>query len=283
MVLEALLGVKEAEKTPFYVFLLGVLYASVGVFLSLWIFRSEASLILVFLMVFGSIPLIYKTISFEAKKNYQATEETMLPKMHINALKVFLYLFLGFTIALSLWYLFLPSDVVYDLFSTQISTIKAINAGGATGQVTAWNFFSTIVMNNLKVLVLCILFSFFYGVGALFILGWNASVISTAIGNFVRTNISEYALSSGFIKIGAYFQVFSLALLRYMTHGVFEILAYLIGALAGGLISIAMINKHFEGDHFRVLIKDTVDLMILAVLLVLIAGLIEVFITPSFF
>ena len=282
MVLESLLGAKEAEKRPGYVFLLGMLYASVAVFLSLWIFRSEASLILVFLMVFASLPLIYKTTNFEAKKSYFVKEEN-LPKIHIDALKVFLYLFIGFTIAMTFWYIFLPSDITYDLFASQISTIKAINSNDAKGQVTEWSFLSIIILNNLKVLTLCLLFSFFFGAGAIFILAWNASVISTAMGNFIRTGLTEYANSIGFIKIAVYFQVFSLALVRYMTHGVFEILAYLIGGLAGGLISIAVLNKHFEGDHFRVIIKDTVDLMILAVLLVVIGGLVEVFITPIFF
>ena len=282
MVLESLLGVKEAEKKPFYVFLLGMLYASVAVFLSLWIFRAEASLILVFLMVLASLPLIYKTTNFEARKSYELTEDN-LPRAHMDALKVFMYLFMGFTLAMSLWYIFLPSDTVNDLFASQMSTIKTINGNDATGNVTSWTFLSTILMNNLKVLVLCMLFSFFFGAGALFILGWNASVISTAMGNFVRNGIANYATSVGFTKVGFYFQVFSLALVRYMTHGVFEILAYLVGGLARGLISIAMINKHFEGDHFRVLIKEAVDLMILAVMLVIIGGLIEVFITPLFF
>ncbi len=282
MVLESLLGVKEAEKRPYYVFLLGMLYASVAVFLSLWIFRTEASLILVFLMVLASLPLIYKTTTFEAKKSYNLTEDK-LPRVHIDALKVFMYLFMGFTVAMALWYIFLPTDIVTDLFSSQMSTIKAINGNVATGNVTSWTFLSTILLNNLKVLVLCMLFSFFFGAGALFIFAWNASVISTAMGNFVRNGIAEYASSIGFTRIGLYFQVFSLALLRYMTHGVFEILAYLVAGFAGGLISIAMINKHFEGDHFRIIIKDAVDLMILAVLLTVIAGLIEVFITPAFF
>jgi len=282
MVLEALLGVKEAEKRPYYVFLLGMLYASVAVFLSLWIFRSEASLILVFLMVFAALPLIYKTTNFEAKKSYFNKEEE-LPRAHIDALKVFMYLFLGFTIAMALWYIFLPSTVVYDLFSSQMSTIRAINSNDATGQVTSWTFLSVIILNNLKVMALCMLFSFFFGAGAIFILAWNASVISAALGNFVRTSLSEYATTIGLTKVGIYLQVFSLALIRYMTHGLFEITAYLVAGLAGGLISIAVINKHFEGDHFRVIIKDATDLMILAVLLVVIAGLIEVFITPIFF
>ena len=154
--------------------------------------------------------------------------------MHFKALKVFIYLFMGFVLAMAMWYVFLPSEIVYDLFSSQIATIKAINTGTATGSVTSWNFLSAIVMNNLKVLILCVLFSFFYGAGAIFILTWNASVISAAMGTFVRTNLASYAEVAGLFKIAGYFHIFSLGILRYMTHGVFEILAYFIGGLAGG-------------------------------------------------
>src|SRR3989338_10962341 len=130
MVLESLFGAKEAEKRPIYVFLLGMLYASVAIFLSLWIFRTEASLILVFLMVLASLPLIYKTTTFEAKRSYNVTEST-LPHAHLDALKVFMYLFMGFTIAMAIWYIFLPTEVTTDLFASQMSTIKAINGNDA--------------------------------------------------------------------------------------------------------------------------------------------------------
>lgn len=283
MVLESIIGIKEAEKKPRYVFLLGLLYASIAIFISLWIFKTEASLVMVFFMVFASLPLVYKTLKFEAKKDYFEKYDEVSPKTHLDALKIFMYLFLGFTIAMALWYIFLPSDLSTEVFSSQISTIKSINGGSTTGDITHWSFLSTIILNNLKVLVLCMIFSFFFGTGALFILSWNASVISTAIGNLVRTTLAEYTSSFGLIKVGLYFQVFSLAIMRYMTHGLFEILAYFVGGLAGGLISIAMINHHFQGDHFKTIMKDSIDLIILSVILIFIASLIEVFITPVLF
>ena len=179
--------------------------------------------------------------------------------------------------------MFLPSEIIYDLFASQISTIQAVNSGATTGSVTAWNFLSVIVVNNLKVLTFCILFSFFFGAGAIFILTWNASVISAAIGNFIRTNMSQYAESFGLIKVAGYFHIFSMGLLRYMMHGVFEILGYFIGGLAGGLISVAMLHREFEGEQFKKIMKDSIDLIILAVLVILVAGLVEVFVTPLFF
>ncbi|MBL7051769.1 MAG: stage II sporulation protein M [Nanoarchaeota archaeon] len=283
MVLESLIGVKQAENSPWYVFMLGFLYASVATFLSLWIFRSEASLILVFLIVFASLPLIYKTLKFEAYKDLKLKSTDNLPGSHFRALRAFMYLFLGSVLAMSIWYVFLPSEIIYDLFASQISTIQAVNSGATTGSVTAWNFLSVIIVNNLKVLTFCILFSFFFGAGAIFILTWNASVISAAIGNFIRTNMAQYAESFGLIKVAGYFHIFSMGLLRYMMHGVFEILGYFIGGLAGGLISVAMLHREFEGDQFKKIMKDSIDLIILAVLVIIVAGLVEVFVTPLFF
>jgi uncharacterized membrane protein SpoIIM required for sporulation len=283
MVLESLIGVRQAEVKPMYTFLLGFLYASIGIFLSLWIFKSQASLVMVFLIVFACLPLIYNTLRFEAEKDLTANNDNLVSKQHFLALRAFMYLFVGIVLAMTLWYVILPTTVILDLFSSQISTIHAINGHSATGSATSWNFLSLIVINNLKVLIFCILFSFFYGAGAIFILTWNASVISAAIGSFIRAKLAEVAGSVGFVKVAIYLQIFSLGLLRYLTHGVFEILAYFIGGMAGGLISVAMVSKQFEGDSFKLIIKDAVDLMILAILVIIIAGLIEVFVTPLFF
>ena len=68
-----------------------------------------------------------------------------------------------------------------------------------------------------------------------------------------------------------------------MAHGFCEMLAYFIGGIADGIISVA-VNKHdFESETFKNVLKDSLDLIILAILILIIAALIEVFITPMFF
>ena len=52
--------------------------------------------------------------------------------------------------------------------------------------------------------VFCVFFSFFYGAGAIFILVWNASVISAAIGSFVRSNIEKLAAAEGLMIVVNY-------------------------------------------------------------------------------
>jgi uncharacterized membrane protein SpoIIM required for sporulation len=121
-----------------------------------------------------------------------------------------------------------------------------------------------------------------YGAGAIFILTWNASVISTAIGNIIRTNIASHTVT-GFSKISSYFQIISLAILRYMIHGIPEIVAYFVAGLAGGIISVAAINEKFGTRKFEKIVLDSSDLILISVLILILAALIEVYITPALF
>ena len=133
-------------------------------------------------------------------------------------------------------------------------------------------------MNNIKVLSFCILFSFIFGLGAIFILIWNASVIGAAIGHFIRANISSIAGAAGLPKAAAYFQAFSLGLLRYSVHGIPEIAAYFTAGLAGGIISIAIVNHDFRTKNFQKVVIDSADLILISIVILIIAGFLEVFV-----
>ena len=68
-----------------------------------------------------------------------------------------------------------------------------------------------------------------------------------------------------------------------MIHGVPEIGAYFAGALAGGIVSIAVIKHDIKSPKFWTILQDSLNLVILAVVILFIAALIEVFITPVLF
>ncbi|MFH0936531.1 MAG: stage II sporulation protein M [Candidatus Woesearchaeota archaeon] len=287
MVLESIVTPIKAEKKPWDMFFIGLLYSSVAMFLALWIFRDQASLVMVFLTVTATVPLMYNTLKFEEEKDLSIEKERTLLKEHSKALSFFMFLFLGFLLAFAIWYVFLPEKVIEQTFNIQLQTIKSINSKILGHSITSSSLASDVLLqifsNNVKVLLFCIFFSFFYGAGAIFILTWNASVISAAIGTFIRNNISMYADSIGLTKIAGYFGVFSLGLLRYSIHGIPEILAYFIGGLAGGIISVAVIRHDFGSGHFKKILFDSLDLIILGIFVLFIAALLEVFVTPLFF
>lgn len=274
MVVESLLNPFKAERNPWEMFFIGALYSSIAILLSLWVFRAHASLVMVFLTVTACVPIMYGTMKIEEEKDLEIDDEKILMKEHGRALSFFIFLFLGITISFTLWYVFLPSNITASLFSIQTKTISDINhqiTGQGINQVT---LFSKIFLNNLKVLVFCLIFAFIYGFGAIFILTWNASVIGTAIGNFVRSNAPSAA---------HYFQITSLGILRYMIHGIPEILAYFIGGLAAGIVSIAVIKHDFKSRKFQHVLLDSADLLLLSLVVLLVAALIESFITPLLF
>ncbi|MBI2650431.1 stage II sporulation protein M [Candidatus Woesearchaeota archaeon] len=283
MVVEALLNPFKAEKKPWEMFFLGFLYTSIGVFLSLWIFRNEASMIMVFMITIAALPIFYNTAKLEESKDMIMDSETAILREHNKAISFFVYMFIGITLACALWYIVLPTSTTNSLFDKQTGTIQAINNQVTGNVVYNLNIFWKIFFNNFKVLAFSILFAFIYGAGAIFILAWNATVIGAAIGNFIRANISNYTSSLGLLEAGNYFHVVSLGLLKYSIHGLPEIAAYFYGGLAGGILSVALIRKHFKSEKFQTIMKDFSEMTLIAVGFLIAAAFLEVYVTPVLF
>ena len=127
------------------------------------------------------------------------------------------------------------------------------------------------------------IFAFFYGAGAVFILAWNAAVVGTAIGSFARGAIASVANELGLVGVGGYLSAYSLGLMRYLTHGWLEILAYFTAALAGGIISLAIMRHGVGSPGFRRTLVDTLDLAAISIMMLVAAAGIEVYITPLLF
>ena len=284
MVLESITTPEKAESRPWDMFFIGAMYAAIAVFLAIWIFKEQSSIVMVLLTVIACIPLLYNTLKYEEQKSDYIVKESILLKEHSRALSFFVFLFVGFVVAYSIAYIILPSDLVQVLFSAQSSTINQINTRISGSTITTFSagaqLFMQILGNNLKVLLFSLFFSFFYGAGSIFVLTWNASVISAAIGNFFRTRIGDYAATVGLAHVGSYLQVYGISITRYFIHGIPEILGYYVGALAGGIISVAIIKHDFGSLEFRHVLRDSVDLVVLAVGILIFAAIIEVYITP---
>ena len=284
MVLEMLINPRRAERDPWEVFFIGIVYSSVSLFLSILIFKQFASIVMVFLTTLACTYLVQGTLRLEERKDVAIHKEFTLLKEHGKALSFFMFLFLGFVVSFSLWYIFLPHSLTSQLFSVQEQTINCVNAGGIQGCLTTpLDSFVKIFLNNLKVLLFVLIFAFFYGAGSVFILAWNATVVATAIGIFVRNSLSTAAASLGLASASQYFSSYSLGLLRYLTHGSLEILAYFIAALAGGIISVAVTHHTFNSRKFNHVLSDSTDLIILSIGTLLLAALVEVFVTPVLF
>ncbi len=279
MALESIVSPFSAVEKPGHMFFTGLIYASLAVFLSNWVFRDSASLIMVFLTVLASVPIMYSTMKMEENVTVKLKDEISILKRHARVVEYLMFLFLGFVVAYTFWFGILPGEVTENLFSTQLQTIEGINnqvsgkvvSGAATG---SGNMFLQIFLNNFKVLLFALFFSFFYGAGAIFILTWNASVIAAAAGTFIQKTVAAGTHIAGAVP---------LAILRYAIHGIPEIAAYFVAGLAGGIISVAMINRDLETGKFRRIVLDVIDLCLIAIVILVLAALLEVYVTPLFF
>jgi len=285
--LEMLINPRKAERHPWEMFFIGAFYATLSLILVEWIFSGDpvlskyTGILVVTFCVMFSIPFVYFAIKNEEEKDLQLQGFSRLLKEHGKAITYFMFLFMGFIVAFSFWYIvFLDGN---QNFRAQIETFCIINkpahfddcvaeygiehVSKTTGFLTAKERIVNIFANNIYVLIFTLVFSLIFGAGAIFILAWNASVISAAIGIFSQSNIANLPLG----------------IARYMIHGIPEIGAYFLGALAGGIISVAVIKHDTKSEKFWTILQDSLNLVILAVVVLFIAALIEVFITPVLF
>jgi uncharacterized membrane protein SpoIIM required for sporulation len=282
MVFESIINPKSAEKKPTILFIFGFIYTSIAIFLGNYIFPGNSSLPIVFLTTIFFIPLFYKTMIYEEKKDLIEESEKNILKEHSKAINFFMFLFVGITFAYMVWYIISSSGNFFldinNIFKIQAETISAINGKAIELNISQTiSHFIIIFENNLKVLIFCILFSFIYGAGAIFILTWNASVIGYALGNYALTIINT---STGNISL-IYLQATSLSFLRYFIHGIPEIAAYFIGGLAGGIVSVAIIKHEFCSEKIEKIMLDVSSLILIAVIILVFSGIIEVWITPK--
>mgnify|MGYP001590226064 CR=1 FL=1 len=283
MVVELLFNPFIVKKKPWQMFAAGFLYTFVALIISLLVFKEIAGILTIFLIVISCLPLLFTTIKNEEELDMKSTKEWILLKEHTKVLLFLIALFLGITFALTLIYLFFPQSLVDNIFKLQMEAIGRVNStvqADVTGNITKLDIFVKIIFNNFKVLFFCLIFSLLYGTGAIFILAWNASVIATAMGNLIKLELARTASMVGFSQLSSYLGVASFAFFRYMTHGILEIAAYFIAGLAGGIISVALIKHNLQED--RVLI-DSLDLIIISIGLIVVAGIVEVYVTPVFF
>ncbi|GAG21386.1 unnamed protein product, partial [marine sediment metagenome] len=212
---------------------------------------------------------LVNSLKKEAAEDLKIKNKTWLVGEHKDILSIFFFLFAGMLLAYVTWYIMLPKELTNSVFNEQIRTIKAINTNVA-GRVTRPDLLKIIIMNNFKVLFFCLLFSLIYGSGAIFILTWNASVLGTAIGNAIKINLSD---------IWSYFSAVPLGFGRYMLHGIPEIIAYFLAGIAGGIISAGIIRHRTKSKKFKEVLLDSLDLILLASVLIIIASIIEVYVS----
>jgi uncharacterized membrane protein SpoIIM required for sporulation len=278
MVLESITNPFSAQKHAATLFVVGLVYSSVALFLANWIFQDHAGIVMVLLVVLASVPLFYKTMKYAENSIQTLKNERDILVSHAHVVRFFIFFFVGMTFGFTFWYVALEPATATSIFDIQTQTIANLNQQ-VTGGVAHVSLFGKIFFNNLKVMIFSLFFSFLFGSGAIFILTWNSSVIGAAAGNFIKVHAAQmFSAGSNPVSIYAYAGV--LSVLRYFIHGIPEILAYFVAGLAGGILSVAIIRRDLSKNFDRIML-DFSDLLVIALLFLVAAGLLEVFVTPA--
>ncbi|MBI2084747.1 MAG: stage II sporulation protein M [Candidatus Aenigmarchaeota archaeon] len=263
MVLETLVSIREAVKHPIWMFFIGAFVSLISLFMAFVVFPESTGLFTTIFITFAMTPFMVNLLAYEAFVTEYEVKKRMKQSFfdrYKETLAVYVAFFTGMILALSIVFIFLPEATVNNLFQDQITEIRLIR-----GSFLFQSTFLKILMNNVGVLTLSVMFAFIFGSGAIFILSWNASVLSTAIGLTAKS-------------LGGLHGV-PVALATYMPHGVFEIAAYFLGGIAGGILSAALMKRKTE--LFNVIIKDSLRVVAIAVVLLFMGAFIESFLIVS--
>ncbi len=268
MVLEQIYSANWIEKKSRYAFLTGLGYSIIGIGSAVLLFPQDPGLAAIAFTSLMILPSLNKLMSIE--ENQAAREKKFdiieLFKDHNDIFRIYLFLFLGILITFSLFSLFLPSITASKIFSQQINVL------GITGEAyTIGNIFWPLFVNNLKVLVFCLIASFIYGSGAIFILTWNASVWGTIFA-IVAKQSAAVAGQNPLLYFG-------LTLLAVFPHMILEASAYFIAAISGGIVSKSVLREKLFSKRFTQIIEDGLMMFVIAVIVLVIAVYVEANIT----
>ncbi|MFH0832164.1 MAG: stage II sporulation protein M [Candidatus Aenigmatarchaeota archaeon] len=269
MVLESIMNPRNAEDKPWHVFILAFFYSFVAIFFAHQLFPSQSSILAISLITIIFVPFFQRLFEIEEKKECFAARNKFgnLFTRHAKIIYTFSAFFMGIILAMNLTYIFFGFE---DVFVLQ----KEWFAGqGITGNATGNTSFTLYFINNSQVMILMFILSTMFGAGAIFILAWNASVISVYLGLIYHSFVNQG------MNIGtAYFYGIPAGLGAIALHGIPEILAYFIAGLAGGILSVGIIREKIISKEFKKVFMDSVMFLVIAEALIFVAAYLEAYV-----
>jgi len=267
------INVKFFEKKPYAAFILGAVYVFAAFFTAKIFFPSAISISILFLVTLLLVPTVLKLISIEEKRERKDGSEHFLND-HRDIFEIYVFLFLGIFAAFVFIGLFYGIDSNFDYqfnFLERQEGLSSIliNARTETGITISHSNFFALLQSNLTVIIICFVLSFFYGAGSMFLIVLNASVFSTFVTFFIRELPTITNKATIF--------------LLFLIHAVPELFGFLLAAVAGGILSKAILKEKLFSHSFRNVVRDSFLIFIIAVAVIVVAALLETYVTTSLF
>jgi hypothetical protein len=263
MVLEQVFKARWLERRPRYAFLMAFIYSIVGIISAKLIFGANPSLMAVSFASILLIPSLNRLLSDEESIEIRENKFSIkaLFKDHKDVFEVYFFLFMGTFAAFALVTLFVPSMSAEYLFSRQLAV------GGFVGHAFSATFFKSLLLNNLKVLAVCLVLSFFYGAGAILFITWNASVWGVIFA-YVAKSATQISGMNPFVAFAA-------TIAPALPHLITEAAGYFTAAIVGGTVSKAVMRENWGSKSFHHVLTDALIFLALGVGFIILAALFE--------
>ena len=278
MVLERIFKATWVEQKHWHAYIMGMVVSIIGIGLALFVFPDSPGLISLAFISLLSLPVLYKLINIEERM--EAKEKSFsfkeLWKDNKNFVLSYLFMLFGAEIIFTTFAIMLPGSTLSHIFAEQVSMFGQLGLARDTlvgGMYFTKALFFDIFSNNLKVFGLCFLLSLLAGNSAILFLMWNISVWGTIFGDLARMAAINAGGNSWFYYL--------LIFVSVLPHGVLEVLAYIMAAISGAVISrgfeleIGMTSRMKE-----ILIYNTM-LFLVGIVILLMGGVVETFILEN--
>ena len=265
--LEQILDSKEVKKHVLFTFLLGFFYVIVGYAVSAYFFQYNASVAMLFAATLLLVPSMTHILNIEEKIESKEGMKNFLYN-HRDIFQIYISLFLGIFFA----FVMIGCYSQLAVFGYQLNFLEArgdlatdvISEFAASDYVPSFGNVLGLITQNLMVVVIAFVLSLFYGAGALFLIVLNASVFAAFIC-YLMKHVSNDASLLGV----------------FLIHLVPELSGFLVAAIAGGVVSRAVVREKFGSQGFRNVMRDAFVLLSIAVGLIVIAAFLEVYVSAG--
>lgn len=287
--LESLVKPEVLEHRSYEMFFMAIAIGAVSITMAAMISHGEeVSHLAVAFACIATAPVMVKIIQLEERKD-EVIKAGPFFGGYWAIIKTYTFYFLGIIVIFSLIFALLPEEKSTQLFSAQVKELKAIRSLGS-GRATRSCGFLCILENNLGVLALALIFSFIFGAGAIYIITWNASIIGVLIGAAAKEGIGISIGIPGAIPmacrpvldsvlgvtgvnvLASYLMALPCSILALVPHGIFEISAYFMAGLVGGILSTISVNNRLPDKE---VVLHTVILLAIAIVFIFIGAAIE--------
>jgi hypothetical protein len=241
VVFEHLFPEELLERKEWTAFILAIIYSTISIIIARLIFPANSGIVsIIFLSIF-LLPYfddILKREEIQERKEKQQSFWRLFSD-NADAIRTYFFLFMGIYLAY-MAYSFLAPALGYDtgvVFREQLG-LEGVRGGATFGFGT----FFDILFNNWWVLLACFLIALVAGDGAVFFVAWNASVWGTIFG-FRAIEASMHSPMSAVVAL------LTIVIIT-LPHVLLEGGAYILAAIAGGIISDEIVEKTDEVRKF---------------------------------